>query len=126
MARASTSSSGNEPKESRDQKRSRLQHEKEAKAKAKRYVFPLLVLVIGIIAGFFIWRYGWGQAPKSNAMNFENFEEQLAKLDPEILKKFQEAAANGNFEDLLGSQPDDSQASGTDIDLDATPEHDEA
>lgn len=117
MARTATPS--NEPKESRDQKRQRIQREIEAKAKAKRYVFPLVILIIGVIVGFFIWRYGWGTSPKSNVMNFENIEEQLANLDPEMLKKFREAAASGNFDDLLAGYTDDSQASGTEIDLDA-------
>ncbi len=115
MARAQKE---NEPKESRDQKRQRLLNERLAKATAKRFVFPLIILLVAAMAGFFIWRYGWSGASKSSMMQFDmsNWEEQLAKLNPEMLEKLKQAAASGDYGDLLQGEGVGSE--GTDIDLD--------
>ncbi len=118
---AKTSTAGNEPKETRDQKRQRMQHEKEAKKVAKRFVFPLLVTVVALFIGFFIWRYGWSGMPKSSMMPFDmsNWEEQLAKFNPEMLEKLKKAAASGDYGDLLQDADGEGiQSDGTDIDLD--------
>ena len=118
MARESTQ--GNEVKESRTQKRQRLSHDRSAKVAAKRYVFPLTLVIIAGMIGFFIWRFGWNGMSKSASFDASNWEDQLSSLSPEMLEKLKQAAASGDYGDLLQDQ--DNMPS-EEIDLDEAPSH---
>lgn len=105
-------SNPNEPVETREQKRLRKLRDAQAKVSAKRVVYPLVGLLIALIVGLFVYRYGAGGVTKSSRLQTESFNlndpEFLKSMDPELLKKLQDAMQDG-----------------ADINLDAEPEADD-